>query len=437
MEISSLRIYEKTVISTILYEIGLGDASGKNVWQEISELKPEHFYFPENKIIFDTILRLRTEGIIADDNLLMTKEKRITQQMILDIISIMPIANIAPYANIITEEYVKRTVRQTALETISAVDAGSMSSDELKSYAIGKLGSIENATRYKAKKVGDLREVFATQPKLEFIKTGFNFIDTCLGNRGIEYGQFMFVSGKKESGKTFLSTWILENIAENGIKCCFFSLEFGSKQYVKNLDNKYRIPNNKRKKAIEDNIFLIDDKSDILDIENILYDLSQNHGVKFVLIDSMMRIQNNFKKFGSLEEAKSDWFGRLGQLARKLEIVIVLVVQIAKKDYADGEVSVKGSVNADHEASIWLHIEKEKKGELRNFTFVKNKQTFKRGHALVEFCTDLHKPFKTIKASDNFGDSLPTSTTEFKEEEDDDIYEREINVQEFEMVDIY
>lgn len=211
------------------------------------------------------------------------------------------------------------------------------------------------------------------QRKYELFPTYVEFLDTSF-NGGLTTGQLILISGNYESGKTTLSTQILENITSYQ-PVCFFCFEFTISAYIQ-----------RRKKFInpmfkEKNMILIADGYDIQDIKANIEYLHQTKNIKVFLIDSQMRIENNHSKSGNGEEKESEKFEILGKLAHKEDIIIFLIIQTSKADPDTPFKSKKGA----HEANIIIHLENKEDDKVSQFTTLqkrilkvkKNKQTGK------------------------------------------------------------
>lgn len=213
------------------------------------------------------------------------------------------------------------------------------------------------------------------------IKTHIPFIDTVLtddeGNSGILNENLFYISGLKESGKTFVLTRIIENISREH-KVLFGSMEFGKKLYDKNIEKA------QKKKCFDGklkNIFVFDD---IYDTDQIIAEIryqAKVNNIKVVALDSMLRMTNANSKGVTNEERTSEMFSKFAKVSKELQVPIFIIVQSAKEDLKSSIVSVKGAINADHEAFYWIHLYKtffkNAESEQRTVLWVKNKDTHK------------------------------------------------------------
>lgn len=202
--------------------------------------------------------------------------------------------------------------------------------------------------------------------------TGIEFLDTAFDG-GLATGQLILISGDYEAGKTTLTTQILENMSAVN-KVCFFCFEFTLSAYVRRRQAQPNPLFNK------DNLIAITDGYDIREIKENIINLNRTKGIKIFLIDSQMRIENNYSHQGNGEERESEKFEILGKLAHEKELIIMLIIQTSKSDPDTPFKSKKGA----HEASVIMHLENVETKELDNRDFTqkrlvvkKNKQTGK------------------------------------------------------------
>lgn len=231
------------------------------------------------------------------------------------------------------------------------------------------------------RRLSEVRRLRKSKPPAQRIATGIPFIDTVLtdkhGNKGIRNEGLFFISGKKQSGKTFVLTRLIENISKEH-PVMFGSMEFGQDLYDENIEQQ------QEEGHFEGNIENIHTFDDIYDVNAIMAEIRLQHklyGIKLVALDSMMRMTNNNPDLKTDERRISEMFSKLGKLSKELKVPILVVVQSSKEDLKSSIISVKGSTNADHEAYVWFHLAKsnpkEPDDEMRNVIWNKNKDTHK------------------------------------------------------------
>ncbi|GAA8452952.1 hypothetical protein HpDR51_11690 [Helicobacter pylori] len=265
-----------------------------------------------------------------------------------------------------------------------------------------KLGSNRNGRYY-----WEWEEFFKSKPKIEKIHTGINFLDN-ISDGGFEVGQLILISGDPESGKTLLGIQYITN-AQQQHKVTYFGFEFSVRKHIETL-------NSKGFKINKENYFIDDISCEINDLVSQIRGLAKE-GHKLFVIDSQMKIQAPIVG-RTIEEVETSKFITLADLAKRLQVIIILIIQNSKNDsYAP-----TGSRKGAHEAHVMIRIEKIKSGELkhikgynergkyRKVLILKNKQTGLQGiqffrisdYKLFEFSTN----YMEFKESDSSGYDL-------------------------------
>lgn len=381
---SYLMNIERSVISSMIFNY--------DELEDIFEtVKYFMFYTPIHQEIVKVIETLFHSELPIDENFIVSrcdeKYKSIIQQSLVDILSTNPISNVIAYCKDILEAFKRREISNLISEAQRLLVKENLSSDDiLSSIEIGK-EKIENLETGSTDVVtlAEKGLKFDNEPPLPQIKTGIQWLDSpkCLDG-GFACPNFIYLSGEKESGKTYLATTILENMADAGNKVGFFPLEFGCKAYWEGLKVKYPHSDNKKRINCMNNIYIEDGVTDIYDIAKKIRKMHKK-GVRFVFIDSKLRLTHKNFKGGTLAQMLSEVFSILGTLTMQLEMSIMLVVQMPKENYANGKLSVKDCVDADHEAKVWLNIRVDEKTGFREITMGKNKQNYKRLGITVKF----------------------------------------------------
>ncbi|GAA7277085.1 hypothetical protein ID0507_09510 [Helicobacter pylori] len=230
-----------------------------------------------------------------------------------------------------------------------------------------KLGSNRNGRYY-----WEWEEFFKSKPKIEKIHTGIDFLDK-ISEGGFEVGQLILLSGDPEAGKTLLGIQYITNAQQNH-KVTYFGFEFSVRKHIETL-------NSKDFKINKENYFIDDLSCEINELVSQIRGLAKE-GHKLFIIDSQMKIQAPIVG-RTIEEVETIKFTTLADLAKRLQVIIILIIQNSKNDsYAP-----TGSRKGAHEAHVMIRIEKIKSGELkhvkdynergkhRKVLILKNKQT--------------------------------------------------------------
>ncbi|PUD58618.1 helicase DnaB [Helicobacter pylori] len=234
-----------------------------------------------------------------------------------------------------------------------------------------KLGFNRNGKYY-----WEWEEFFKSKPKIEKIHTGIDFLDH-ISDGGFEVGQLILLSGDPEAGKTLLSIQYITN-AQQKHKVTYFGFEFSVRKHIETL-------NSKNFKINKENYFIDDLSCEINELVSQIRGLAKE-GHKLFIIDSQMKIQAPIVG-RTIEEVETIKFTTLADLAKRLQVIIVLIIQNSKNDsYAP-----TGSRKGAHEAHVMIRIEKIKSGELKHINdynergkhrkvlILKNKQTGLQG----------------------------------------------------------
>ncbi len=234
-----------------------------------------------------------------------------------------------------------------------------------------KLGSNRNGKYY-----WEWEEFFQSKPPIEKIATGIDFLDK-ISDGGFEVGQLILLSGDPEAGKTLLGVQYITNAQQNH-KVTYFGFEFSVRKHIETLNSKNFTLNKK-------NYFIDDLSCEINELVSQIRGLSKE-GHKLFIIDSQMKIQAPIVG-RTIEEVETIKFTTLADLAKRLQVIIILIIQNSKNDsYAP-----TGSRKGAHEAHVMIRIEKIKRGELENIKdfnersihrkvlILKNKQTGLQG----------------------------------------------------------
>ncbi|GAA9151279.1 hypothetical protein BTM352_12940 [Helicobacter pylori] len=244
-------------------------------------------------------------------------------------------------------------------------------------------------------------EFFSSKPKIEKIRTGIDFLDN-ISDGGFEVGQLILLSGDPEAGKTLLAIQCITN-AQQQHKVTYFGFEFSVRKHIETL-------NSKGFKLNKENYFIDDVSCEINDLVSQIRGLAKE-GHKLFIIDSQMKIQAPIVG-RTIEEVETTKFTTLTDLAKRLQVIIVLIIQNSKNDSYTPTGSRKGA----HEAHIMIRIERIKQGELkhindynergkhRKILILKNKQTGLQGFQFFRMVDyklfEVNTNYKQLKESD-------------------------------------
>jgi len=363
--------FERAILSTIMFEPKQFDDISTN-------LKPHHFFDITHREIFEGMVSLKEKDLPIDDSYLAQELKRFNEKVFIDVLTTNPVSNFLPYITSIIDFYQKRETYKILLRSITLLSESTP--DEVINTLLDAYDKIDKPEKTRAKSFDELKENFLILPPEPIYPTGVSFLDDALKDDsekhkgGLETGQLVLVSGDPEAGKTMLGMQILKNVTKEE-EALLFAFEFTTKQLVK-TQLKETVEG---KNYSNHNLMVIDDGYDITDIIGELK-FWRKKGVRFVMIDSQMRIENSFTKGVTLEERESEKFSKLAKFAHRNDMIIILIIQTSKADASASVISPMGSKKGAHEASIILHLKRVKEDdktgqkELRELILSKNKQ---------------------------------------------------------------
>ncbi len=363
---------ERSILSTILFD----HYNIEETTNILELLKARDFEHEDHKILFTIMVYLNDNDLPIDEQFI---EKHIRQNTtlkphlnrllscVIEVMTATPSSNVFAYIEDMKKQRVKRDIETLLIQTKKKL------MNDVDPMVV--MESIES-TMYNINNVNDLTEsITMTQNILEYdnsveppkIGTGISSFDNALYG-GLELHQLVHIGGESGAGKTMLTLQILNNVSKH-FGSLFLSFEMPKWKIAKRL---------KKYKAVYsdfDNYFILDSGRDIFDIKrNIKRDV-RNKNIKFVVIDSEMKIthkafkgQNEANKLGEIQS-------ELSTLCQELGIIIFLITQLSKEDIRNKSMSGLGSVKSDYEADMKILINKdENQDSRRKIEIKKNRQ---------------------------------------------------------------
>lgn len=210
----------------------------------IGELKPEHFYRYDHRVIFEHISRLivagRTADMITVFEVLETsgKAESIGGRAYLNaLVQNSPSsAGIVRWSEIVIDRARLRGLICAADEVSEmAYNRGGKTVSEIISEAQAKFEPLTEARSFEPKMPGPLLTEIVSEideryhgAELRVVSTGFHDLDAKLGG-GLRGSELIIVAGRPSMGKTALSMAVAGNVAQAGKSVLVFSLEMSGK----------------------------------------------------------------------------------------------------------------------------------------------------------------------------------------------------------------
>jgi len=365
---------EASIIGAIL--------KNNNLLEKADVLRPEHFYAPENQILFKWILELtgrnqlaspKTLSHLADNEPAISElgGKKYLAKLASDVFSVV---NVAEFANTIEDLFVKRqlitlgeeiildgynqNIENTGEKQIEKAEQSLFNlaeTGDIKKQIIG-LGTALNQTLEQAEKA------FLNPSGLAGITTGFRDLDKQMG--GLHQSDLLILAGRPAMGKTSLATNIAFNAANaysvevdekgnkisNGGVVLFFSLEMSSEQLATRIiSEQAEIPSNKIRlgEINEEQFKRLAEKSSKLSNTQLYIDdtpgisvtslrqrarrIQRQHGLDLIVVDYLQLLQGPAgKKFDNRVNEISEITRSLKIVAKELNIPVIALSQLSR-----------------------------------------------------------------------------------------------------------
>jgi replicative DNA helicase len=402
----------------------LGSILGANDYGNIdlevvmsSGISKEWFDDPAQQSLFEVMQLCHAGGRPFDDTTVIAYLKRSDVAHPEDLVLAamaqkqVPQGILMEHIGTLKEAYRRKKLAQMAREVLKSLDDDNLNADTITQMAQNDIDAhVSLRPGSSSKPLSEVRKMRHDAPPVERIYTGIPFIDTVLtdrdGRKGFRNEGLIFISGLKQSGKTFIATRIIENVSAR-MPVLFGSLEFGRDLYDENVEQQ------QKDGIFEGNIDNIITFDDIYDVDSIVAEIRLQHklrSIKLAVLDSMLRMTNNNPDLKTDERRISEMFSKLGKVSKELKIPVAIIVQSSKEDLKSSMISVKGSMNADHEAYVWFHVvktnTKDPENELRTVIWNKNKDTHKHPKQHLMFVPQT-SDFYRVELDDNGYPSKP------------------------------
>lgn len=213
-----------------------GDAAAWGV----EELKPEHFYAPQHRVVFTCLLRLYSQGkpldlaVMKDDLEAHGELETIGGfQWLQSLDEEARGANIGLYVDIVKRHYIRRRVLGICSQGVRESYDDTISADDLLMRVERDILNLGMDDSHQGKPIGQIikqatekaGKLFEHPSKTSFgIGSGYKDLDEVIG--GFRPGQFVIVAARPSIGKTTFALNLLRNMAtRQHASCLFFSLE--------------------------------------------------------------------------------------------------------------------------------------------------------------------------------------------------------------------
>ena len=318
----------------------------------------DFFYFPNNKIIYETIINMFSSGEKIDYVTVLNKipvdiaAKNEFKNYMLDLVQIVPsISNIESYAKIIQEKFELRNLISLAREILKESSLAE-SSEKLIEFAEQKILDIR-AGKSKQSLV-NIKDIFIeTIEKLDKlnsksrteilgIPTGFGDLDYVI--TGLNKSDLILLAARPGMGKTSFALNIAKNVSSD-FRTAIFSLEMSKEQLASRLISmEGKIPGNKLRSGhlnpdewvkltqVSDefsNLNLYIDDTAGITVSEMKAKTRRLGKVQLVVIDYLQLISSNRRNSNRVQEI-SEITRQLKIMAKELNIPIICLSQLSR-----------------------------------------------------------------------------------------------------------
>jgi replicative DNA helicase len=322
----------------------------------IPDLQAGHFYRHEHQTMFTEICKQIASGKRCD----VISVFEVLQSKIADCLvylnslatSVPSSANVGRYSDIVIDRAIKRSVASVGLEMNEAA-GGIESADEIVDKYAAKIEALaQKKTKQEPQRMSDMlgNYVEVIQARMDGtikpIQTGFRDLDDRLDG-GLERGTLTIVAGRPSMGKTAMGLCLARNVADWGTSL-FLSMEMSRDQVNdRNIAALGKLPvawlkrptddpamwsrmTHAFQRAQESNLFIDDQTAlNMLAIRSKARSVKRKNGLDLLVIDQLSFITGS--QAAQQWEAVGEYTRGLLQVAKELNIAIVLLCQLSRK----------------------------------------------------------------------------------------------------------
>ena len=374
-QVPSSVIAERALLSNIL----INDGSLNAVLQEISS---EDLYDYVNKNIFTAMEKLYSDNqnvdIVSLESILKNEEGIDYTKYLIELFQLPEgLTDFSGYVQIIKKKSIARKLISLFEESKSACYKTSNDPYSVIYEVENNLSKIiESANKSKNYKLSDVVDNYINrETKITGIHTGFNYLDEL--TTGFQNSNLIIIAARPSIGKTALALKIALNMAHQGKKIAFFTIEMSKEQIAertisllgrvnsKDLRKGYcekELLQNVLIKTEDMGIYVNDDTSvNIVELKAKIKQLKREKQIDIAFIDYLQLIKP-INSFAPREQAISDISRGLKAIAKDLDMPIVALAQLnrlveARSDKRPvlADLRESGSIEQDADVVMMIH----------------------------------------------------------------------------------
>ncbi len=341
---------ERSILSSIIFDPAQ--------YEEVAaKLKPEDFYLPDHRAIFEAMGTLDAEGLPIDEEFLkkrLRQENRFKEESFIEVISANPLANLEAYIDEMKEKAIKRELIHLTTEIKEVALDRDLPSDNVLDYVQKKIYEISlDATTKEFRESPEMvKSTIAHIMEMKKrgnsgvvgVDTGFRELNELTS--GFGEGDLIIIAARPAMGKTAFTLNLAQKALDTGRGVAIFSLEMPAEQLMlRMLSAKTSIPLQKLKvgdmsdeqwsdltratdELAKQKLFVDDDG--LLNINQLRSKLrkikTQHPEISLAIIDYLQLMSGTGNKDRHLEV--SEISRGLKLLARELNIPIIALSQL-------------------------------------------------------------------------------------------------------------
>lgn len=271
------------------------------------------------------------------------------------------------------------------------------------------ISAIEQSEFITSTRLKEMAEVEAVNiEKQPSISTGIRELDKIMTG-GFHYGGVVILTGKRGDGKSTMASMFVAEALAQGVNSMIYSGELPNvnvKNWIdRQLIGKAILTNSEIDRCnawyrgrlfVYDDTDLTDEDDETEALIEIMEEAVIQKNCKLILIDNLMTaMEESAPTNDALYRKQSEFVGKMAKMARRLNIVILLVAHPRKSfsTYLDND-DVSGSADITNKASIVMSYSRvirdkeEPDPTERRLSVMKNRLTGKLGEVLVYFSED-------------------------------------------------
>ena len=362
-----------------------------------STLKPEDFYSPDHRLVFDAISSLTINQKPVDI---------ITVSDYLDIhgvlgkcgglayISSLPdmapvVAHIESYVDIVRQKAILRRLLQTVEEVRGWCYDDSDDADRLLDLSAKRIFEIRenrdsagfsSMREIIAQTINDIHKIRSGEMQDRTVKTGYSTLDRVLG--GLTNGSLIIIAARPSMGKTALALNIVQKTALiHRVPCAVFSLEMSKEEVASRmLSVQARMSSRQIRsgqltqsdwerladvvKVLSGAPIFVDDRSGttVLEIQSRCRQLKLENKLGLVVIDYMQLMSGGSRRNENRQQEISDISRSLKIMAKDLDVPVIAISQLSRANAHRNDkkpiltdLRDSGSIEQDADVVMFLH----------------------------------------------------------------------------------